>query len=40
MEECGVQDLVVCEKREHGLTREVICEVLYVPLRGEYGLKV
>ncbi len=40
MQERGVQDLVVCEKREHGLTRKVICEVLYVPLRGEYALKV
>jgi protein-L-isoaspartate(D-aspartate) O-methyltransferase len=39
MEERGVQDLVLMEKREQGLTRKVICEVLYVPLRGQYGLK-
>lgn len=39
VEERGVQNLVLIEKREHALRREVICEVLYVPLRGQYGLK-
>jgi len=37
VEEQGVQDLVLIEKHEQGLTRKVICEVLYVPLRGQYG---
>lgn len=39
VEERGVQDLVLIEKHEQRLTRKVICEVLYVPLRGQYGLK-
>lgn len=34
-----IQNLVVGEKNEAGLTREVICEVLYVDLRGQYGVK-
>jgi len=38
VEERGVQDLVLIEKHEQRLTRKVICEVLYVPLRGQYGL--
>ncbi len=37
VEEGGVQNLVLLEKHERGLTRAVICQVLYVPLRGRYG---
>jgi protein-L-isoaspartate(D-aspartate) O-methyltransferase len=37
VEEQGIQNLVLLEKHEHGLTREVICQVLYVPLRGQFG---
>lgn len=33
----GVQYLVLHEKREKGFPREVLCEVLYVSLRGKYG---
>jgi protein-L-isoaspartate(D-aspartate) O-methyltransferase len=35
--ERGVQYLVLHEKHEKGFTREVLCEVLYVSLRGKYG---
>lgn len=35
--EYGVQDLLLIEKGE-GVRREVICEVLYVSLRGRYGV--
>jgi protein-L-isoaspartate(D-aspartate) O-methyltransferase len=35
--ERGSQYLVLHEKREAGFTREVLCEVLYVSLRGKYG---
>jgi len=35
--EHGVQNLVLYEKRETSFTREVLCEVLYVSLRGKYG---
>lgn len=35
--EQGVQNLVLLEKSEKGVKRKVICEVLYVPLRGKYG---
>ena len=35
--EQGVQNLVVLEKQERGVTRKVVCEVLYVSLRGQYG---
>lgn len=31
--EYGIQNLVLLEKSEEGIRREVICEVLYVPLR-------
>lgn len=31
------QDLVLVEKGARGVQRRVICAVLYVPLRGEYG---
>jgi protein-L-isoaspartate(D-aspartate) O-methyltransferase len=34
----GTQNLVLLEKYEEFLTREVICPVLYVPLRGQYGV--
>lgn len=33
----GTQNLVLLEKYEEFTTREIICQVLYVPLRGEYG---
>jgi protein-L-isoaspartate(D-aspartate) O-methyltransferase len=32
-----VQELVLFERGPGGLSRKVICEVLYVPLRGVYG---
>ncbi len=32
-----VQNLLVLEKQEEGVRREVVCEVLYVSLRGQYG---
>jgi protein-L-isoaspartate(D-aspartate) O-methyltransferase len=35
-EEGGVQNLVLLTKEGRKLTEEIICEVLYVPLRGEY----
>jgi protein-L-isoaspartate(D-aspartate) O-methyltransferase len=35
--ERGVQNLVLLEKSEGGIKRRVICEVLYVHLRGAYG---
>ena len=35
--ERGVQYLVLHEKRETGFTRKVLCEVLYISLRGRYG---
>jgi len=35
--ERGIQNLVLVKKTEEGFTREIICEVLYVPLRGKYG---
>ncbi len=37
VEEQGVQNLVLLEKGERGITKQIICEVLYVPLRGRYG---
>lgn len=37
--EYGVQNLVLLEKNEKGITRSVICEVLYVHLRGRYGVE-
>jgi len=36
--EGGVQDLVVFEKTATGVNRELICQVLYVNLRGDYGV--
>jgi protein-L-isoaspartate O-methyltransferase len=38
IEEQGVQDLTLLFKGECGMSRQVICEVLYVPLRGRYGI--
>ena len=37
VEEQGVQNLTLLSKGERGMSRRVICEVLYVPLRGRYG---
>jgi protein-L-isoaspartate(D-aspartate) O-methyltransferase len=36
--EQGVQNLVLISKSEKGLARKVITEVLYVTLRGRYGM--
>jgi protein-L-isoaspartate(D-aspartate) O-methyltransferase len=33
----AVQQLVLFEKRDGGLARRELGEVLYMPLRGEYG---
>jgi protein-L-isoaspartate(D-aspartate) O-methyltransferase len=37
--EHGVQNLVLFEKSEEEVKREIICEVLYVSFRGTYGSK-
>jgi protein-L-isoaspartate(D-aspartate) O-methyltransferase len=37
IEEQGVQDLTLLSKGERGISRRVICQVLYIPLRGQYG---
>jgi protein-L-isoaspartate(D-aspartate) O-methyltransferase len=37
IEKQGVQNLMLLTKGEHGMSRQVICEVLYIPLRGRYG---
>jgi len=37
IEKQGVQNLTLLTKGDHGMTRQVICEVLYIPLRGRYG---
>ena len=36
--EHGVQDLVLLEKSEKRIIKKVICKVLYIPLRGKYGV--
>ncbi len=36
--EHGVQNLVLIEKGEKHIIRKAICEVLYIPLRGKYGV--
>lgn len=36
--ERGIQNLVVFAKKPHGIERTVITEVLYVPLRGAFGV--
>jgi len=33
----GVQELIVCEKREDKLIERVVCDVRFVKLYGEYG---
>lgn len=33
----GIQSLTLIEKTARGIDRQVICEVLYIPLRGTYG---
>ncbi len=35
--EAGVQNLTLFEKQPDRLSRRVICQVLYIPLRGQYG---
>ena len=35
--EQGTQNLVLLIKTDEGVRREIICEVLYVSLRGRYG---
>ncbi len=35
IEERGVQNLTLLSKGERGMSRQVICEVLYIPLRGK-----
>jgi protein-L-isoaspartate(D-aspartate) O-methyltransferase len=37
IEEQGVQNLTLLSKGERGVSRKVLCEVLYIPLRGRYG---
>jgi protein-L-isoaspartate(D-aspartate) O-methyltransferase len=37
--ERGVQNLTLFEKSRKGINREIICEVLYVSLKGKYGLR-
>jgi protein-L-isoaspartate(D-aspartate) O-methyltransferase len=37
--EHGCQNLTLVEKRADGISNEVLCEVLYVTLRGKYGTK-
>jgi protein-L-isoaspartate O-methyltransferase len=32
-----IQNLALLEKSEKGIRKKVVCEVLYVPLRGRYG---
>ncbi|VVB92475.1 Protein-L-isoaspartate O-methyltransferase [uncultured archaeon] len=36
--EHGVQNLVLLEKSEKRIIKKVICEVLYIPLKGRYGV--
>lgn len=35
----GIQNLILGEKHEDGLTHQFLCEVLYVDLRGRFGVK-
>lgn len=37
--EKGIQNLVLLEKEKEGVRRRVICEVLYVLLKGKYGVR-
>jgi protein-L-isoaspartate O-methyltransferase len=34
----GIQDLVLLEKSDRGVKERTICEVLYVSLRGRFGV--
>ena len=36
--EQGTQDLILLEKSRENIKRNVICEVLYVSLKGRYGV--
>ena len=36
--EDGIQNLVLIEKGEKDIRRKVICVVLYISLRGRYGV--
>lgn len=36
--EHGIQNIILLEKSEKRIIRKVICEVLYIPLRGKYGV--
>jgi len=36
--EMGNQNLVLLEKSEKGMSQKVICKMLYVSLRGIYGV--
>jgi len=38
--ELGSQNLALLEKSEKGISRKVICNVLYVSLRGIYGVRL
>lgn len=38
VQEHGIQYLVLLEKRVRGIKKRIICEVLYVSLRGRYGV--
>lgn len=38
--EHGVQNLTLFEKSQKGIERKAICEVLYVPLMGRYGVRI
>jgi protein-L-isoaspartate(D-aspartate) O-methyltransferase len=35
--EKGIQNLILLKKTEEGIRREILCEVLYISLRGKYG---
>lgn len=37
IEDQGVQNLTLLIKGERGMSRQLICEVLYIPLRGDTG---
>lgn len=37
IEEQGVQNLTLLSKGERSMSCQVICQVLYIPLRGQYG---
>lgn len=37
IEQTGGQTLTLLAKGERGMSRQAICDVLYIPLRGQYG---